>query len=106
MLNLVRKYIIPAVQNRWFRLFVLIFIFVQVISQIARWSDKAYQEDIKWERPPDRLPDLVDATIAAHNQDAKIQQAMREYDRALKVTPTIQAPVQDLQQENIPDQNS
>ena len=94
MLHLVRKYVIPAVQNRWFRIFVLVFIFVQLISRMARWSEKAYQEDMKWERPPDRLPDLVDATIEMHNRDAKVQQAVREFDRALQVTPTVNAPVQ------------
>jgi hypothetical protein len=99
MLNLVRKYVIPAVQNKFFRIFILVFVLVQIVSGIARWSDKAYKEDMKWERPPDRLPDIVDATIQMHNQDAKVQQAVREFDRALATTPTIHAPMPNQKEE-------
>jgi hypothetical protein len=105
MLKILRTHILPFLQHRLIRIFILVFVLIQIVSGIARWSDKAYKEDMKWERPPDRLPDLVDATIQMHNQDAKVQQAMREYNRAITVTPTINAPIQNQKEENPQDKN-
>lgn len=99
MLRFFRIYLIPIVKSPFFRVFIILFAIIQIVARIASWSEKAYKEDMKWERPPDRLPDIVDATIEMQNRDAKIQQLTREFDKAISMTSTVNVPIQNRETE-------
>lgn len=81
IISLFRETLGTLIQSSWVRLFLVIVIVMQISSWVGHRSDKALQEDLKWEKQPDRLPDLVDMAIQANNQEAKIEQIMRKEDK-------------------------
>lgn len=68
-------------RNPFVRLILIIAIIANISSFFAHKSEDAYHKDMQWEKPPDRLPDLVDATIQMNNRDAQMEQAIRQYDK-------------------------
>ncbi len=79
----------------WFLL--ILFVVVQISSWIAHRSDKALQEDLKWEKAPDNLGDIVDITIQANNQQARIEQAIRSSEKTIYAESSTQSLLAPLQ---------
>lgn len=71
-------------ENTLVRLVLLTVVIIQISSMFAHKAEKAYQKDMEWEKPPDRLPDMVDMQISIQNREAQINRAITKMEKVFE----------------------